>query len=50
MQIYYLRTHERLWDLSAENPILSKVRYTHKDMKLLKSRGLNLEWCEKDNV
>lgn len=40
----------KAYEISADNLILSKVRYTHKDMKLLKSRGLNLEWCEKDNV
>jgi hypothetical protein len=38
------------YGISAENVILSKVRYTEKDMKLLKSRGLNLHWCEKGKV
>ena len=31
----------KAYEISADNLILSKVRYTHKDMKLLKSRGLN---------
>ena len=35
------------YEVYEEDEILTKKKYSHKDLALLKDLGLNLEWCER---